>query len=88
VHLPQPQKTSSYLHYFILIASSIFYRVFGRFVTRGVQKHEKQNPQKNPSWLITKNVAFFRRFFFYLGCFARFCLSRFWAFRNKGSAKT
>jgi hypothetical protein len=33
---------------------------------------------------------FFLRFFFFpsLGCFARFFLSRFWAFRNKGSSKT
>jgi hypothetical protein len=63
---------------------------FGRFVTRGVQKHEKKN-RKNLSGLITKNAGFFPPFFFpplpRLFC-SIFCLSRFWAFRNKGSSKT
>jgi hypothetical protein len=63
VHLPQPPKKSSYLLRFVFIfififSIDFFYRVFGRFVTRGVQKHEKTF-HKIPSGLITKNVAFF-----------------------------
>jgi hypothetical protein len=42
-------KKSSYLLHFVL-----FYRVFGRFVTREVQKYGKKN-QKNPSRLITSH---------------------------------
>jgi hypothetical protein len=61
VHLPQLQNKSSYLLYFIFISFFIidfFYRVFGRFVTRGVQKRDKNFFQKNSSGLITKNAAF------------------------------
>jgi hypothetical protein len=42
-----------------------FYHVFGRFVTRGVQKHDNFFFQKNPSGLITKNAAFFSSVFFF-----------------------
>jgi hypothetical protein len=43
-HLPQNKKKSSHLLYFIFIFIVIFYRFFlkaffGRFVTRGVEKH-------------------------------------------------
>jgi hypothetical protein len=61
VHLLQRKKKSSYLLYFIFIFIVFFHRFvltqfFGRFVTRGVQKHEKKI-RKNPSGLITKNVG-------------------------------
>jgi hypothetical protein len=49
---------------------------FGRFVTRGVRKHEKLFSdglfsRKSPSGLITKKPAFFPSVFFYLGAAAR-----------------
>jgi hypothetical protein len=79
VHLPQRQKKSSYLLYFIFIFIFIFYRfflkaLFGRFVTRGVQKHEKNFFPKKPIWAHHKKCGFFslRFFFFTLGCFVRF----------------
>jgi hypothetical protein len=63
-------------------------RVFGRFITRGVQKHDFFPTKIH--WAHHKECGFFflRFFFFSLGCFARFFLSRFWAFRNKGNSKT
>jgi hypothetical protein len=45
-------------------SNDFFYRVFGRLVTRGVQKHDKNLKKKNPSGLITKNVCFFPSVFF------------------------
>jgi hypothetical protein len=66
-------------------------RFFGRIVTRGVQKHgfffEKS------IWAHHKKCGFFPLRpppppSFSFGCFVRFFLSRFWAFRNKGSSKT
>jgi hypothetical protein len=55
-------KKSSHLLYFIIIIF-IFHRLcfnalFGRFATRGVQKHENQK-SKNPSGLIIKKIGFF-----------------------------
>jgi hypothetical protein len=70
VHMPQPQPPpqSSYLlgsWIFYFLFPLIFCRVFGRFATRGVQKHENINKkvhlggvQKNPSGAHNKNVAF------------------------------
>jgi hypothetical protein len=82
--LPQPQK--QIVTYFI---SFFFLRAFGRFVTTGVQKHEKYFFRKKASGLITKDVAFFSSVLFFppswLLC--SIFLSRFWAFRNKGSTK-
>jgi hypothetical protein len=75
---------------FFLFFPSIFLNAFfGRFVTRGVKKHGKF-VQNNPSGLITKNVFFFVRFLSFSPSVVwfDFCLSRFWAFRNKGSSKT
>jgi hypothetical protein len=87
VQLPQPQKkVVAHFFFIFLLLCRIFYRVLGRFVRRGVQKHEEKKCHKNPSGLITKNVGVFSSVFFPpLGCFARFFLSRFWAFRKKGS---
>jgi hypothetical protein len=57
--------------YFILIPPLVIYHVFGRLVTRGVQKHDFF--QTNPSGLIKNNVAFLLRFLFLLPrLFARF----------------
>jgi hypothetical protein len=66
-----------------LFLMDFFNRVFGRFVTRGVQKHDNLF-SKNPAGLITKNVAFFPSVFcspsvVLLAFFYRV----FWAFRNK-----
>jgi hypothetical protein len=36
----------------------LFNRIFGRFIKRGVQKHDKIFFHKSPSGLITKKVAF------------------------------
>jgi hypothetical protein len=82
--------------YFILfLFLFLFFRIllrafFGRFVTRGVQKHEKHCfSKKYISAHHKKCGVFFLRFFFFsLGCFVRFFLSRFRAFRDKGSSKT
>jgi hypothetical protein len=63
------------------------YRVFGGFVTRGVQEHEKHNFLKVPSGLITKNVAFFPFLFFSLGCFSRGIFRVFGRFVTKGVQK-
>jgi hypothetical protein len=57
------KKSSHSLFFFFIVFDFLFKAFFGRFVTRGVQKHEKNNP-KNPSGLITKNAAFFLPFFF------------------------
>jgi hypothetical protein len=86
---PEKKVVTYFILFLFLFFIDFFNRVFGRFVTRGVQKHDKKN-RKNPSGLITKNAAFFYSvFFFTLGCFARFFFNRvFWAFRNKGSSKT
>jgi hypothetical protein len=63
----------------------LFYRGFGRFVTRGVQKRENFVFQTNLSGLITKNVFFFpsvlcflARFFarFFYRIFGRFVTRR------------
>jgi hypothetical protein len=93
VHLPQLQKKSSYLVYFvfsfILFFIDFFIAFFGRFVARGVQKRDKTFFRKNPSGLITKNAAFppsvppLPRLFCSI-----FFLSRFWAVRNEKSSKT
>jgi hypothetical protein len=66
---------TSFYFYFYFYFLSIFYKAFfGRFVTREVQKHGGKQNRKNPSGLITKNVAFFSAVFF----FTFGCLSRFW----------
>jgi hypothetical protein len=84
--------TSFYFYFYFYFLSICFNRVFGRFVTsrRGVKKTRQKNFQKKSSGLITKNVALFPPFLpppppsvVLLG----FCLSRFWAVRNKGSSK-
>jgi hypothetical protein len=73
------KKVLTYPWYFILFSLDFFldffYRVFGRFVTRAVQKHEKElfgNPSR--LWAHHKKMwLFFLCFFFFsLGCFARF----------------
>jgi hypothetical protein len=62
-----------------------FNAFFWRFVTRGVQKHEKNFFSKKSIWAHHKECGFFSpiSFFFPLGCLVRFFLSRFWAFRSK-----
>jgi hypothetical protein len=83
VHLPQPQNKVITFVIVFLIA------LFGRFVTRGVQKHDNCFSKKS-IWAHYKKCGYFfslSRFLFSLGRFARFVLSRFWAFRNKGSSK-
>jgi hypothetical protein len=40
VHLPQPQPQQKAVTYFLFL-NRFVYRVFGRFVTRGLQKHKK-----------------------------------------------
>jgi hypothetical protein len=53
-----------FLFYFYFL--SIFFKAFfGRFVTRGVQKHGGKKIRKNPSGLITENAAFFSSVFFF-----------------------
>jgi hypothetical protein len=61
-----------FIFIFIFILSNFFRALFGRFVTRGVQKHEKNFlSKKNPSGITTKNAAFVSSvfFLFFLGCF-------------------
>jgi hypothetical protein len=86
VHLPQRYKKSSYLLYFLFLFLFLFLfhrfcfkTFFGRFLTRGVQKHNFCFPPEKSIWLITKNTFFFRPFFFFfsLGCFVRFFLIAF-----------
>jgi hypothetical protein len=61
------KKVVTYFILFLFLFLSIFLRaVFGRFVTRGVQKHEKLFFRKSPSRLITKNAVFFSSVFFFL----------------------
>jgi hypothetical protein len=86
VHFPQLQKRKQ----LIIFSLICFYRVFGRFVTRGVQKHEKTFVfEKVHLGSSQKNAGFFSSIVFSsLGCFARFFLSRSWAFHGKGSSKT
>jgi hypothetical protein len=86
-------KKSSYRHLLYLFFSSIFLtRFFGRFVTRGVQNHEKQFFRKNTSGLITKNVFFFPPFPPpsppSVVLFDFFLVAFLGVFRNKGSSKT
>jgi hypothetical protein len=63
--------TCSILFLFLFFIDFFLPRFFGRFVTRGVQKHrgnknsKKLFFEKNPSGLITKNVAFFPSGFFF-----------------------
>jgi hypothetical protein len=83
VHLPQPRKKSSYLLYlflfFIGFFNRLFYRVFGRFVTRRVQKHDNNFFSKKSISAHYKKCGFFLRrviFFLTLGCFARYFLSQ------------
>jgi hypothetical protein len=72
--LPQPQNKKQpqplALFYFYLFFIYFFYRIFGCFVTRGVQKHEKQIlGWKKTSGLITHHKKcgfFFLRFFSFL----------------------
>jgi hypothetical protein len=70
VHLPQRKKKSSYLLYFIFIFIFIFNRFLleaflGRFVTRGIQKHEKNFfPKKIHLGSSQKMRLFFPPFFF------------------------
>jgi hypothetical protein len=52
--------------FLFLFLSICFKALFGRFVTRGVQKHGKKNFRTSPSGLITKNAAFFSSSFFFL----------------------
>jgi hypothetical protein len=88
VHLPRHQKKSSYLLHFFY---QFVYRVFLGVLCQGEFKNAKTKvSKKNPSGLITKNAAFFPPFFFFIlpRLFGSIFLSRFWAFRNKGSSKT
>jgi hypothetical protein len=69
VHLPQRQKKSSHLLCFVFVFIFIFYRIFlraffGRFVTRGVQKHEKNIFWKVHLGSSQKMRLFFPPFFF------------------------
>jgi hypothetical protein len=90
------KKVVTYFILFLINFNFIVYRFFfkaffGRFVTRGVQKHEKNFFPKKSIWAHHKKCGFFslRFFFFYPRLFCSiFFLSRFWAFRNKGSSKT
>jgi hypothetical protein len=69
-----PQK-SSYLLTLFYFFIDFFNRVFGRFATRGLQKHDFF-PQKS-IWAHHKKCGFFfLGCFFSLGCFARFFLNR------------
>jgi hypothetical protein len=101
VHLPQPPNKSSYLltsFYCLFYCLLFIYRVSGRFVTRGVQKHRKKTfratmfPKTNPSALITGHLLFSLRVFFLLLAspsvvLLGFVLSCFWACRKKGVQK-
>jgi hypothetical protein len=66
VHLPQRQKKSSYLlllrFIFVFIFLSTFFKAFfGRFVTRGVQKHGKtffSKTRKKSIWAHHKKCGF------------------------------
>jgi hypothetical protein len=61
VHLPQRKKKVSTATFF---SPPIFFKaLFGRFVARGVQKHERKKKRKSPSGLITKNAGFFSSVF-------------------------
>jgi hypothetical protein len=51
------------LLYLFIFFRFFFNRVFGRFVTRGVIKHDETFSQKNRSGLIIKNAAFVSSFF-------------------------
>jgi hypothetical protein len=66
--LKKKAVTNSVLFLFLflfLFPIGFFNAFFGRFVTRGVQKHEKDSfSKKCPSGLITENVAFFSSVFF------------------------
>jgi hypothetical protein len=81
-----------FLFLFLFFIDFFLKAFFGRFVTRGVQKHEKNFFPKISIWAHHKKCGFFplRFFFFYPRLFCSiFFLSRFWAFRNnKGSSKT
>jgi hypothetical protein len=68
------KKVVTYSVFFLI---DFFDAFFGRFATRGVQKHEKQKSKKIHLGSSQKNVAFFSffvRFFFFfsLGCLVRF----------------
>jgi hypothetical protein len=76
--------------YFYFFWSICFNALFGRFVTRGVQKHEKALFfRKSPSGLITKNVAFFSSVSPppSLGCLVRFFYRVFGRFATRGVQK-
>jgi hypothetical protein len=80
VHLPQRWKKSGYLiTYFIFIFIFIVIFIFYRFLFEALFS-------KKSIWVITKNAFFFLRFFSSSSVvLLDFFLSRFWAFRNKGS---
>jgi hypothetical protein len=81
-HLPQRQKKSSYLLYFIFIFIFIFYRfffkgVFWAFRNKGSSKTRKKKHEKSISAHHKKCCFFFLRFFFpSLGFFVRFFFYR------------
>jgi hypothetical protein len=80
-------KTKAVTYFILFLFLSIFYRVFGSFVTRRVQKHDKTFPQKIYLGSSQQKVGFFSSVFFcpsvvLLG----FVLSRFWAYLDKGSS--
>jgi hypothetical protein len=67
VHLPQPPKKGSDLLHFILyifVFHRLFYRVFRRFATRGVQKHDGTPFKKIHQGSSQKMWYFFPPFFF------------------------
>jgi hypothetical protein len=77
--------------YFILFLFFIYFFLrafFGRFVTRGVQKHEKTFFSKKSIGSSQEMRLFFPPFFSPSVVLFDFFLSRFWAFRDKGSSKT
>jgi hypothetical protein len=80
------KKVVTYSVLFLFLFFMDFFKVFfGRFVTRGVQKHGKKS-----IWAHHKKCGFFFPQFFFPPSVVSFdfFLSRFWAFRDKERKKT
>jgi hypothetical protein len=86
-------KAVTFLYFiFIFIFIDFFNALFGRFVTKEFKNTKKNFFRRKSIGAHHKKIwLFFRPFFFFFflpQLFGSIFLSRFWAFRNKGSSKT